>query len=371
MMDLMRNLGIVEINEQADQIHDCIRFDKGSSKFPFPEEFLSHIDSIKGQIRGNYFYYPATGGERVLKEQIVKVEATNNRSVSPNNTVITHGGMSGLFTIFDVLTKPHDEVIVSDYCFEGFSGLCTHFNLVLKRVNLSHAHEVEKAITSQTRVILVNSPENPTGKVYSKIELDNLLHIAEKHDLWLISDEVMHRIVYDGCAWYSCPMKSKKIIIVNSFSKTWFIPGIRVGWVATTDSDLASKFGHVLSLQSGGVNLFGQLFMAELLAKVNYEVLLQKRLQILSERKAFFETTLNRYKMTYLHQVQGGMNFYLNLQKNSKIITKKLLKKAGVAIIPGYLFEGRDSCYARVGFGAVTEKEIAEGIKRIASFTVE
>ena len=180
----------------------------------------------------------------------------------------------------------------------------------------------------------------------------------------------MHRIIYPGYTWYSCPIESKNVIIVNSFSKTWFIPGIRVGWVVAADNDLASKFAHVLSLQSGGVNLFGQLFMAELLAEINYEALLQKRLQILSKRKTLFETTLRRYKISDLNQIQGGMNFYLNLQKDSKIIAKKLLKNAGVAIVPGYLFEGRDSCYARVGFGAVMEKEIAEGIKRIASFIV-
>lgn len=367
----MQNLGIIKINEQADQIPGCIRFDKGSSKFSFPEAFLPYIDRIKGKIKGKYFQYPSTGGEPILKEHITKIESKNHRFISPHNIIITHGGMSGLFTIFAVLTKPTDEVITNNYCFEGFSALSEHFNLSQKRVDISSSQEVEKAITSRTKIILLNSPENPTGKVYSKTEIDNLVNIAEKYNIWLIADEVMHRIIYQNNTWYSSSLEGNKAIVVNSFSKSWFIPGIRVGWIVTKDLELAQKCSYMLSIQSDGVNLFGQLFMSELLADFDYEAFLKGKLEVLYERKNLFEDTLKCCNISYFHEVQGGMNFYINLKKDSKIIAKKLLNNFGVAIIPGCMFEGKDSSYARVGFGAVNKEDIVKGIEIIASTVSE
>jgi aspartate aminotransferase len=363
----MKEIGILKINERADKIEGCIRFDKGSAKFPFPEEFLPLVEEVKEEIRGKYFHYPKVGGEEKLKEQIAKFEERNGREISPKEIVITHGGMSGLFSSFYLLSKPGDEVITNRYCFEGFSLLIDHFGLIQKRVDLSKIGEIEKAITSRTKIIVLNSPENPTGKVYSKEEIEGIVELAKKKNLWVISDEVMNQIVYGGKKWYGPSLKNDNVLVINSFSKIWFIPGVRVGWIATRDRRLIEELSNFISLQSLGVNLFGQLLMEKVLKEIDLEEFLKKRIEVLERRKKIFEQALEKYKIEPICKVEGGMNFYLNLKEDTQKLAEKLLEKFKVAIIPGYFFEGKPSTFARLGFGAVNEEEILKGIEIISS----
>src|SRR3989344_6910416 len=122
----MREIGILKINEQAAKMPHCIRFDKGSARFSFPEELLPLIDEVKKDITDRYFGYPVTGGEKVLKERIAELERKNGRSVSSKDIVITHGGMSGISSVLGAITKPGDEVITNKYFFEGVSLAIEH-----------------------------------------------------------------------------------------------------------------------------------------------------------------------------------------------------------------------------------------------------
>jgi len=363
----MQNIGILKINETAEKNPSCIRFDKGSAKFPFPEEFFPLLEKVKKKIKGRYFHYPKTGGEDKLKEQIVKFEAQNGRQISPRNITITHGGMSGLFAFFYLLLKTGDEVITSRYCFEGFSLLIDHFKLFQKRVDLSKIGDIEKAVTSKTKAIILNSPENPTGKVYSQEEIEKIVDLAKKRKLWVLSDEVMNRIVYEGAERYE-PSFEGQVVVVNSFSKMWFIPGIRVGWLVTKKEKLSEEFSNFISIQSIGVNLFSQLLMAEILEKIDFEKFLERRLKTLFQRKKIFEQNLKENEIDYLSRVEGGMNFYVNLRQDAAKLASKILKEGKVAFIPGVLFEGRPSTYARFGFGGVTEEGIIRGIKIVSNF---
>lgn len=362
---IMEDLEILKINETAEKIPNCIRFDKGSAKFPFPEEFIPFIDKIKKEIKGNHFHYPPAGGEQKLKEQIIRLEETIDRQISEEEITITHGGMSGLFNIFYLLIKPGDEVMTNDYCFEGFSALIKHFQAKHQRINLSNINDIEQALSPETKLIILNSPENPSGKVYPEEEIKAVVDLAEKENLWLVSDEVLNQFTYDGIKWQGPPLKTDRIIIVNSFSKNYFVPGIRVGWIETKNKAFIKECDNLLSIQSVGVNLFGQLLMAEIMKGMDYKKFFEERLNILSKRKDFFEKTLKENNIACLHKVEGGMNFYVDLKKDSQKAAPKLLKEHGVAIIPGYVFEGKPSTFARLGFGAVSEDEISRGLEAI------
>jgi aspartate/methionine/tyrosine aminotransferase len=357
----MKNIGIVKINEVAEKISGCIRFDKGSGKLPFPEEFFPAIEKVKKEIKGKYFHYPVTGGEESLKKEIVKIEKKHGRNIFNDNITITHGGMSGLFNVFYALSKKGDEVIINKYSFEGFSLLIDHFGMKAKRVDLGNEQELRSAITVKTKFIIFNSPENPTGKIYSRNEIEAIIKLSQEKNIWLVSDEVMSEVTYKK---WSCPDLSSNVIIINSFSKCWFIPGVRVGWVVAKDKSLINKLSSLISISSLGVNIFGQMMMAEVLASLDYSRFIEKKISLLETRKKLVERYLNEKEIKYLHDVQGGMSFYIDLKKDSQEISKKLLRK-GVALIPGYLFEGKKSKYARLGFGAVSENEIKKGIEII------
>ena len=361
----MKNLGILKINEAAEKIEGCLRFDKGSGKFPFPSEFLPFINKMKKEITGKYFHYPVSGGEIELKKEIVKIEKKNKRNLKEDDIVITHGGMSGLFSALSVIAKPGDEIITNKDCFEGFANLIESLALKQKRVDLTNPNELAKKINRKTKAIILNSPENPTGKVYSVKEISSILKISEKKKIYLLSDEVMHRVVYEDNKWQG-PFLKKNVIIVNSFSKTWFIPGIRVGWVATKNQEINEQVASFINLQSVGVSLLAQLLMIALLKDVDYENFLKKKMKILSDRKKLLEKLLKENEIGYKHEVQGGMNFYIDLKENAEKKAYELLKKHKIALIPGSLFEGRVSNYARFGFGAVNSAEIKAGVKVLA-----
>ena len=364
----MKGLNILKINEKAESTSGRIRFDKGSSKFPFPEEFLPFIDQVKKEINGRYFPYPKTGGEIDLKKEIVKLEKSNNRLLDLDNVTITHGGMSGLFTFFSCICVPGDEVITNLNSFEGFSTICDYFKLNQKRVSFDDIKQIKKTITKKTKVIIINSPENPTGRVYTRKEISDLVDLAVSKKIFILSDEVMNKIIYEGTIWYGPLIKNKNVVVVNSFSKTWFIPGIRLGWMATTDNKLTEKFNNSLVSQSIGVSLFSQLLMINICKKINYQSFLKKRLKILTKRKNLVKEYLKKYKIKYFQDIEGGMNYYINLKQDSSRLIPRIFSKDKIALIPGYLFEGKESVYARLGFGAVSEEEIKKGIKKIANY---
>lgn len=363
----MDNIGILKINELAEKTPGMARFDKGSGRFPFPTEFLSSLDSVKEAVRGKYFHYPQTGGERSLREAIAKWEVRNGRDLKPENITVTAGGMSGLFTFFSLLTRPGDEIITSRTAFEGFTNLAGYFSLRQKRVDLSDIKAVERAITGKTRAVIFNSPENPTGRVYSAEETNNLVELTRRKKVWLLSDEVMNQVIYKGSSWTGPSLREKHVVVINSFSKMWFLSGIRVGWLACINKEVSEAFANFLSIQSTGVSLFGQLLIDKVLRGIDFGNFLKKRLDILEKRRNLVATELKKGKLSYIHDVDGGMNYYVDLRKDSSKVILKLMKEERVALIPGYLFEGKPTSYARLGFGAVNEDEIVRGIASISS----
>lgn len=364
---IMEEIEILKINEQAARVPGCIRFDKGSANFPFPEELLPFIDDVKHDIAGRHFGYAAIGGEMLLKERIAVCEQENGRTVSPEDVVVTHGGMSGIYTFLGIATKPGDEVIISEYAFEGFTLAIHSLKLRERRVDFSDHEALRQAITPATKVIILNSPENPTGRVYAQTEIDAIVQIAKEKNVMVLSDEVMHTILYENAQRAVPLLDQEHVIAVNSFSKAWFIPGIRVGWSVSKNAKFNRRMKNSLSVQSVGVNIFGQLLMAHAMAMFDYKTFLRPRMAALTKKRRMMKDLLDENSIGYLCDPQGGMNFYVDLKGDSRKAAPRLLNEYKVAIIPGDIFEGRPSCYARVGFGAVEEDEITRGIASLAT----
>ena len=362
----MRSAEILEINEQASRIPNCIRFDKGSANFPFPEEFLPLIDDVKKSITGNYFAYPSIGGEQELKKQIVSFERENGRDVSSDDIVITHGGMSGIFTFLGVVTERGDEIITNEYFFEGFSLVIDYFKLQHRCINLADSNALQTAISERTRIIIINSPENPTGRVYTREETDAITRIAKERSILVLSDEVTNKIVYGDTRWAGPALEGGYVVAVNSFSKNWFIPGIRTGWTTSKNPDLNRRMAHFLSTQSVGVSVFAQLIMTHILHDIDDRIFRESCMRILSDRRNLMKRMLDTEKIPYLYEPKGGTNFYIDVKKDSRKVTSSLLTGSGIAVIPGDLFENKPSHYVRIGFGAVDGDAIKRGIEAIS-----
>lgn len=322
------------------------------------------MDRVKESILGKYLYHPAVGGEPELRTLIAQIEQTYaKRSFVAEDIILTDGGYAGLFTILRFIIDKGDDVITNTVCYEGFTTILQDLHANQIRTTLSNADLIKAALTPQTKAILVNSPENPTGAVYSAKQFNALQEIARNNNLWLIVDEVTNRIMYPPNTWYGPDVTYDKLVIINSFSKNWFISGISAGWIATKNKELLKKLTTSPYAESTGIDLLTQLLLIEILKNVDYETFLKARLNDLMIRRDAMTEALMANNLTPIPP-SGGMNFYIDMHIDTEELFDKAIRQ-GVAFIPGRYFEGKPSSYARLGFGAVTPDEIVRGISML------
>lgn len=322
------------------------------------------MDTVKEKIQGKYLYHPAVGGEPELRALIADVENQYaTRSLLPENIILTDGGYAGLFTVLRFIVEYEDEVVTNTISYEGFTTILQDTKAIHIRTDLHNEDSVKSTITNKTKAILINSPENPTGIVYNAQELNALVEIAEQNDLWLILDEVTNRIVYPPHTWYGPDVTYDKLVIINSFSKNWFISGISAGWIATKNETLLKKLTTSPYAESTGIDLLTQLLLIEILQNVDYETFIKTRLSDLSKRRQTMADALTTNQLTPITP-SGGMNFYVDMHVDTEQLFDKAMEHA-VAFIPGRYFEETSSTFARLGFGAVTPDEIVRGISML------
>ena len=222
----------------------------GNPKYSLPEHILNAGEDamIEGYIR-----YTGDKGFEDLREAITdNLKETKGIDVAPvSGVVITVGGIGACWAALYGSINPGDEVILTDPCYPTHRLQCNLIGGIIVNVKLHEdlefnpdIEEVKEVITPKTKVILINSPNNPTGGVYTRETLRDLADIAVDEDLLVISDEAYERILFDGrthTSIASLPGMADRTIVAGSFSKTYAIPGLRVGYMAGP-SELVSRY---------------------------------------------------------------------------------------------------------------------------------
>ena len=198
--------------------------------------------------------YTSSVGLPALRAAVAqRVTVRSARPTSPDEVVVTHGAMHGLAMTFQALLGPGDEVLLPDPTFPNWAMAVTAAGAVPRTYPTRPEHgfvpvaaEVEAAITPRTRAILVCSPDNPTGAVYPAAVLAELVEVARRHDLWLLSDECYEAITF-GVPFVSPASfdTDGRVVVLGSVSKTYGMTGWRIGWVATPDRGLLEVLGHL------------------------------------------------------------------------------------------------------------------------------
>src|SRR6266849_2144827 len=242
--------GIRNMAEIARQIPNVIRLEVGDPDFVTPTHI---IEAAASAALAGYTGYPPSAGYESLRELIAeKVTRRNEVATKADEVVVTTGAGGGLFTTLLALLNPGDEVLVSDPVWPGYPAQIHLQNGVLKRFPLDRRRgfaldpdALEGAIGPRTRILIINSPCNPTGAVYAEGELRRVIEIAERHDLWVISDEAYDEIILDGHGISLAALGGRdRIITVFSFSKTYAMTGWRIGYVVAS-AELASTIGKM------------------------------------------------------------------------------------------------------------------------------
>jgi aspartate aminotransferase len=317
--------------------------------------------------------YTPVAGMPELRQQI----ASNSRLfygldwISDGNVVVTGGAKPALYAAFMALINPGDEVIVPTPAWVSYNAIIELAGGKVVEVPLSEKFDLDSEaiiakITPKTKVLLINSPNNPTGAVYSKQSLHKLAKdLAESH-ITVISDDIYSKLVFDDSFTLVPSCGFKNIVIINGFSKSQALTGWRIGYLIASDHQVAHAATSILSHMNGNAAVPSQ--HAALAALALGDVPPTETLETLAKQRAMVIDALQGTKGIRIHAPGGAFYFFLDIREitqDSARWCEKLLIDKGVALVPGEAFSAPG--FARLSF-VTDEVTLAAGLRFIKEF---
>lgn len=352
---------------------DILHFELGDPDFETPQAISSAV--IEALENKETHYAPSTG-IKDLKEAIINsTNVTKHFTPDINQLLVTAGANIQLYYAIACLVNPGEEVIVPDPGFVSYFSILHFLGINIVRVPLREENDfrldpkdVEKAVTSKTRIIIINSPGNPTGAVMKREDISEIYTIAEYYDLFILSDEVYGKIRYDGVEQHS-PSKydqcKERVVIINSFSKSYAMPGFRLG-VCIGPARVIEKMGLMLETTSSCVSPFVQ--RAGIAAVNGNQNSIRQMVDVLEFRRNIIVNALNLTPGISCINPKGAFYVFPNIKKTgltSEQFTDLMLNH-GVAITPGTVFGEYGEGYVRLSYTNTISK-IIEAVGRMRS----
>lgn len=340
---------------------DIVKLNIGEPDFDTPQNVT---DAAKDALDSGYTRYTQVSGCFELREAIRrKFLQDNNLEYSSDEIIVTTGAKQALVNALLSLSNQGDEVILVTPCWVSYIEMVKLSEATPIMVELEGNQDfkldidkIRKVITKRTKAILINTPNNPTGAVYSREELYQLGELAVKHDFYIISDEIYEKLIYDGAKHISVGSLSKEIkertITINGFSKTYAMTGWRLGYAGGTKKIIRamSKLqGHMTS----GPNSIAQRAAIEALNGPQNQT--KMMIEKYEERRSYLLNRLNSIDGMDCNDAKGAFYLMPNVSKfygktfNGRYIEDSisladfLLDEALVAVVPGIAFHSPDT----------------------------
>src|SRR3989344_4035302 len=356
-----------ELERQGRKIY---HFEIGDPDFDTPEHVnRAGIEAIeKGET-----HYVNSLGIRELREAICE-ETEKTLGFKPDlDQVVIAPAISFIYFVTRCVADPGDEVIVPD---PGFSSYYSAFDFIgVKWVSVPlreenefrmNSKDIEERITPKTKLIIINSPQNPTGAVMTREELEEVGRIAEKHGIYLLTDETYGKMTYEYPHYSPATLDKcrKQTIILNSFSKTYAMTGWRLGW-AVAPKELVIKLGLMIQTIISAVPPFIQ--KAGIAALRGDQSFITKSLKEYQSRRDVMVRILNEMPGVKCFSPKGAFYVFPNITgtgMTSEEFTNFALEKAGVVLLPGTTFGQYGEGYVRLVY-ANSLANIEEGLTKL------
>lgn len=364
----MHHSGIREIMNLTIGLPGVIHLEVGQPDFPTPE----HIVAAAAQAGrdGHTRYTPSAGIEPLRALIAAKLQRVNHISVCPEDINVTAGGVNAISLTLRALVEAGDEVLLPDPAWPNYEMMMAVIGCVPVRYPLDpqtgflpDVHAMERLVTSRTRVVLMNTPTNPTGAVFPQQAIQDMVRFTEKHDLWLLSDEAYDEIVYEGEHVSAAIFNPERVASTFTFSKTYAMCGWRVGYVAAPH-ELSALIHKLIEPDISCACSISQKAAEAALAGPQDCV------------GAMRDAYLERRNMA-MEILQGndlivsrpGGAFYLVVDisrsgTDSYTFAKRLVAEHGVAVAPGATFGLSGEKWVRVAL-CTEQNTLAEGLKRL------
>jgi aspartate/methionine/tyrosine aminotransferase len=365
--------GIREIANEALHTPGSIRLDVGQPDFPTPQ----HIkDAGKRAIDENKTFYTHTQGLLSLREKLVaKLARVNGITTSVDRIAIGPGGVGAIAAVLGALLEQGDEVLLPDPGWPNYRMMLawTGAREVAYPCPPSSGFQPDlnalaKVISPKTKVLLVNSPNNPTGAVYPRKTMEALVELAQKHNLWLLSDECYDQIILDG-SWTSpatLAPDDPRIASIFTFSKTYSMTGWRIGYV-TGSAELIDSATKVLESNSSCVSTISQVAAEAALDGPQDRV--NEMVQAYRHRRDLVVDLLKEADL-FISEPAGAFYCMADISPSgmgARDFAFALLRERGVSVAPGTAFGRVAANSVRISL-ASSDQDLREGVGRLAEF---
>lgn len=333
------------------------------------------MDVANKQMRAGRTHYAPSRGEPELLESLSQLYSKRTgRPISTRQFIFLPGTQTALFTAMLATIELGDEVLMADPYYATYEGVIAAAGGVAVPIAVDPDHgfhlkaaDLERAITPKSRALLLNTPSNPTGAVLTRDAIAQISDVCERHDLWIISDEVYATLTYGNTVFaspFDDPRMEKRTIIVSSLSKSHAMPGFRCGWIAASEEFCANTvpltetmlFGSQPFLEDAAAFALAHHFPEVDAMKVNYE-----------RRARALVAGLKGAKNISARMPEGGMFVMVDVRKtglSGEAFARRLLAEENVVTMPGESFGAGGAGHVRVAL-TVDEAQITEACKRI------
>jgi aspartate/methionine/tyrosine aminotransferase len=353
------------------QGRDIVHLEIGEPDFDTP----AHVTAAATEaLRTGHTHYVPASGIRDLKVAIAEeVARTRGIPVAPEQVVVTPGGKPILFFSILALVNEGDEVIYPNPGFPIYESVIRFVGAQAVPLPLREEREfgvdvdeLERLITPRTRMVILNSPANPTGGVLGEQQLRAIADLALRHDLWVLSDEIYARILYDG----SCPSITRfpglaeRTVLLDGFSKTFAMTGWRLGY-GVVNRELATALERLMINSNSCTAAFTQIAGVRALRGDQEPV--RRMVEEFRRRRDFVVDGLNRLPGVRCLKPQGAFYVFPNVSGTgytSAELSRLLLHEAGVATLSGTAFGSYGEGFLRLSYAASMDS-LKKGLERI------
>lgn len=364
--------------ELKAQGKDILSFSAGEPDFDTPQVIK---DAAIAAINEGFTKYTAVEGIPALKNAIAnKLKRDNNLTYAPNQIITNNGAKHSLFNLFAAVVQKGDEVIIPSPYWVTYPELVLYHGGTVVEIETNDEssfkitpQQLKNAITPKTKMIVLTSPSNPTGSVYSKAELEALGKVLEGTDILVASDEMYEKLLYDGEFTSAAAVSEdmyKRTITINGLSKSVAMTGWRFGYMAAHQTEIIQATKKLQSQSTSNINSITQkAAIAGLNGNADADI--EKMRVAFKERRDEAVKLINAIEGLSVYKPDGAFYLFINIKKvsnDSMQFCKDLLEKKGVALVPGVGFGSEG--YVRFSFATDIES-IRKGIKRIEEFVKE
>ena len=369
----------VRIADMAREI-ECrgehvIKLQTGDPDFDTPDTI---VEAAYAAMKAGHTHYVASQGLPDLREAIAdKLSRTNGLNYNPASEIlVTHGGVHAIFVTINALIKPGDEVLIIDPCWMPYVSSTVIAGGKPVRIATDpqegfrvQLEQIAAHLSKRTRLLILNSPCNPTGQVLTAEELEGIADMVDRHNLYVIADEVYEKIIYDDhkhVSFASLPGMRERTVTINSFSKTYAMTGWRVGYLAAS-WELVDQILKMSQYSITNVAPFVQKAAVVALTHPEVQAFVDAMREVYDRRRKRVIEELEAIEGIRMMMPQGAFYFMINISRfcgDSTEFTRRFLAKEFVGVAPGVGFGQCAEGFIRITF-AVAEEQIMEGIARL------